>query len=200
MGIRDLTFAAGSALLGVMIFGVGVTGVFAGVLIFGGALITLRLRPPQESRRDTARILADLPLAADLTAACLRAGRPLTSALEATAVAIGGPLGDRLAWVTGQLRLGAAPEEAWSSLLYESCTAQLARTMVRASTTGSPVADALTRLADDASATARATSSAAARRVGIQAVAPLGLCFLPAFILLGIVPVIAVLAARVLIV
>ncbi|MFI0423246.1 type II secretion system F family protein [Spongiactinospora sp. 9N601] len=145
-----------------------------------------------------AQIADDLPLAADLMAACLRAGQPMTSAVEATAAAIGGPLGDRLNWVNGQLRLGAAPDYAWSWLLREDATAQLARTMIRAATTGSPVAEALTRLADDATATARAASSAAARRVGVQAVAPLGLCFLPAFVCLGIVPVIAGLAAQVL--
>ena len=34
----------------------------------------------------------------------------------------------------------------------------------------------------------------AARRVGVLAVAPLGLCFLPAFVLLGVVPVVIGLA------
>ncbi|PZG37384.1 secretion system protein [Spongiactinospora gelatinilytica] len=197
-GIREPAIASGMAVLGILIFGASVTGVLVGGVAFGGTILTLRTRRPPESRHETAHVADDLPLAADLMAACLRAGQPMTSAVEAAAAAIGGPLGDRLSWVNGQLRLGAAPDYAWSWLLREDATAQLARTMIRAATTGSPVAEALTRLADDATATARAAASAAARRVGVQAVAPLGLCFLPAFVCLGIVPVIAGLAAQVL--
>lgn len=74
----------------------------------------------------------------------------------------------------------------------------LARTMIRAAQSGAPVADVLTRLADDARRTAQATASAAARRVGVHAVAPLGLCFLPAFVFLGIVPMVAGLAGQIL--
>jgi hypothetical protein len=41
----------------------------------------------------------------------------------------------------------------------------------------------------------RAAGAEAARRVGVLVVAPLGLAFLPAFVLLGIVPVVIGLAA-----
>lgn len=41
---------------------------------------------------------------------------------------------------------------------------------------------------------ARGLQPYAPRRVGVLAVAPLGLCFLPAFVLLGIVPVVVGLA------
>jgi hypothetical protein len=64
----------------------------------------------------------------------------------------------------------------------------------RAAEGGAPVAAAVSRLAADARADARARGEQAARRVGVLAVAPLGLCFLPAFVLLGVVPVIAGLA------
>jgi pilus assembly protein TadC len=69
--------------------------------------------------------------------------------------------------------------------------------MTRAALSGAPVADVLSRLADDARREVRASSTAAARRVGVQAVAPLGLCFLPAFVFLGIIPVVAGLAGQV---
>ncbi|MFB9964969.1 hypothetical protein ACFFOP_20530 [Sinosporangium siamense] len=42
-----------------------------------------------------------------------------------------------------------------------------------------------------------ATSMAAARRVGVYAVAPLGLCFLPAFVVVGVVPTMVGLASGV---
>ncbi|WP_433249658.1 type II secretion system F family protein [Streptosporangium sp. CA-135522] len=176
----------------------GVPGVVAGVAGSVVALVLVRRREPARLRRERDRVMADLPLAADLMVACLRAGQPITGAIDVTVEALGGPLGDRLAWVSGQLRLGAAPERAWQVLAAERALAPLARTMSRAAVSGAPVADVLARLSDDSRHAARAASAAAARRVGVQAVAPLGLCFLPAFVFLGIVPVVAGLAGDVL--
>ncbi|MET8142006.1 type II secretion system F family protein [Sphaerisporangium sp. NPDC005288] len=175
----------------------GVPGVVCGV---GAGVLTLVIghrAEPREARRRRARITADLPFAVDLMVACLRAGRPVSAAVQTAANAIGGPLGERLAWVNGQLRLGARPEDAWSALEKDRPLAAMARGMVRAALSGAPVADVLSRLADDARQDARAASSAAARRVGVQAVAPLGLCFLPAFVLVGVIPVVAGLAGQV---
>ncbi|MFJ2028328.1 type II secretion system F family protein [Streptosporangium sp. NPDC087985] len=189
-----------SAAIGLAVFLVigGVPGVCAGTAGSVAALLVLQKRESPRSRRERDRVAADLPLAADLMVACLRAGQPITGAIDVTVGAIGGPLGDRLAWVSGQLRLGAAPEIAWQALATERALAPLARAMSRAALSGAPVADVLTRLSDDSRHAARAASSAAARRVGVQVVAPLGLCFLPAFVFLGIIPVVAGLAADVL--
>ena len=63
--------------------------------------------------------------------------------------------------------------------------------------TTSPVttaAAAVARLAADARAQSRAEGEQRARRVGVLVVAPLGLCFLPAFVLLGLVPMLLSLA------
>ncbi|MBB2908966.1 pilus assembly protein TadC [Streptosporangium becharense] len=176
----------------------GMPGGVAGTAGATIALVVLRRREPSELRRERERVAADLPLAADLMVACLRAGQPITGALDVTAEAIGGPLGDRLVWVGGQLRLGATPETAWQALATERPLTFLARTMNRAALSGAPVADVLTRLADDSRHAARAASAAAVQRVGVQVVAPLGLCFLPAFVFLGIIPVVAGLASEVL--
>ncbi|MEV7009565.1 type II secretion system F family protein [Streptosporangium sp. NPDC051022] len=188
------------AVVGVMAFLVvgALPGAVVGVVVFAGALGVIRRREPSRLRRERDRVAADLPLAADLMVACLRAGQPITGAVDVTVEAIGGPLGERLAWVSGQLRLGASPEDAWQALADERSLAPLARAMSRAALSGAPVADVLTRLSDDSRQAARAASSAAARRVGVQAVAPLGLCFLPAFVCLGIIPVVASLASDVL--
>jgi hypothetical protein len=68
------------------------------------------------------------------------------------------------------------------------------RALVRASDGGAPVAAAVARLAADARAAARERDRRAARQAGVRAVLPLGLCFLPAFVLLGVVPVVVGLA------
>ncbi|HEX4811457.1 MAG TPA: type II secretion system F family protein [Nonomuraea sp.] len=159
--------------------------------------ICLHRFAPAQNQDERRQITADLPFAADLMTACLLAGRPVSSATEIAADAIGGPLGQRLAWVSSQLRLGADPEPTWALLAKDPALGQLSRAMTRAAQSGAPVADVLTRSADDARETARAAAVASARRVGVKAVAPLGLCFLPAFVLLGIIPVIAGLASQI---
>ena len=61
----------------------------------------------------------------------------------------------------------------------------------RSARTGEPIANALDRLGAELAARARADAEDAARRVGVRAAVPLGLCLLPAFLLIGIVPVVA---------
>ncbi|WP_084685557.1 type II secretion system F family protein [Nonomuraea coxensis] len=192
---RKTVLTATSAGLAVTVLIGGTTGVVSGIAITLVTGIYLHKRQPAQSQQDQQQLQTDLPFAADLMTACLLAGCPVSSATEIAADAIGGPLGRRLTWVSSQLRLGADPEPTWALLAKDPALGQLSRTMIRATQSGTPVADALARLADDARATSRAAAAAAARRVGVKAVAPLGLCFLPAFVLLGIIPVVAGLAS-----
>ncbi|MFI0354411.1 type II secretion system F family protein [Actinomadura sp. 9N407] len=171
-----------------------VVGIVAGVVVhrcFG------RLGQA-ERRRRRARLIADLPLAVDLLAACLRGGTPWSEAVEAVASAVGGPLGEELNGVAVQIRLGADPEAAWSALAGEPALAPLSRTAIRAVQSGAPPAGPLSRLARDQRRTARTAAAARARTAGIMSLAPLGACFLPAFVLLGVVPAIASIASTIL--
>ncbi|MET9247506.1 type II secretion system F family protein [Nonomuraea sp. NPDC003709] len=195
---KTITIATCTGLFIALLIG-GIPGTIAGLLITPAAAAFLHKRQPQQTHHDRRRIAADLPFAADLMTACLLAGRPASDATEIAANAIGGPLSQRLKWVSTQLRLGADPDPTWATLAKDPATAQLSRAMSRAAQSGAPVADVLTRLADDAREAARADSVASARSVGVKAVAPLGLCFLPAFVLLGIIPVIAGLASTIII-
>ncbi|MFI7639138.1 type II secretion system F family protein [Nonomuraea sp. NPDC049400] len=195
---KTIIIAGSTGLILALLIG-GIIGTLAGILTTPAVAIFLHKKQPQRPHHERRRIAADLPFAADLMTACLLAGRPVSAATDIAADAIGGPLGRRLKWVSTQLRLGADPEPTWGTLAKDPATAQLARAMRRAAQSGAPVADVLTRLADDAREAARAASVATARSVGVKAVAPLGLCFLPAFVLLGIIPVIAGLAATIVI-
>jgi pilus assembly protein TadC len=99
--------------------------------------------------------------------------------------------------VAAALAVGSPPGEAWAALAGaggDDVLGPAARALARAADGGAPVAAAVSRLAAEARADARARGEQAARRVGVLAVAPLGLCFLPAFVLLGVVPVIVGLA------
>jgi pilus assembly protein TadC len=168
----------------------GWPGVLVGVLTAVGLDRLLRRLEPAAVRRRRLREAADLPLAADLLAAALRAGAPVDRAVSAVAEALGGPLGERLEQVGRTLRLGGGPEEAWPRLGPVPGAERLTRAAVRSSASGAALAGALTRLADDLRADRVTTAEAAARRAGVLIVLPLGLCFLPAFILAGLVPVI----------
>jgi pilus assembly protein TadC len=150
------------------------------------------------ARARRARLSADVPAAADLLAACLVAGSGLETAAGAVADAVGGPLGDRLWATVSTLRLGGDPVACWRALEDDAPLAPLARALARAAASGAPVADVVSRLAEEQRRDRRWAAEAAARRVGVQSVAPLGVCFLPAFVLLGIVPVVAGIAQLVL--
>ncbi|MBP2707247.1 type II secretion system F family protein [Microbispora sp. RL4-1S] len=191
-----LLIAGPLALAGALLVG-GFAGIAVGAVLAAAAIVMAARRETPQARHRRERVTADLPFAADLMASCMRAGQPLGRAVDATARAIGGPLGESLSWAATQIRLGADPTEAWEALGADPSLAPLARAMTRAARSGAPLADVLTRLADDARLAARATASAAARRAGVQVVAPLGLCFLPAFVFLGIIPVVAGLAAEI---
>ncbi|MDG4833862.1 type II secretion system F family protein [Solwaraspora sp. WMMD1047] len=168
----------------------GWLGVAAGVAVAVGVGPALRRVEPPEARRRRLREAAELPLAADLLAAALRAGAPVDGAVAAVAEALGGPLGGRLARVGRTMRLGGDPAEAWEHLAPVTGGRRLADAAVRSAASGGALAGALHRLADDLRGDRAVAAEAAARRAGVLIVLPLGLCFLPAFILAGLVPVI----------
>jgi pilus assembly protein TadC len=180
-----------AAAVGVAVTGLVGTwwGVPVGVAAGVGAERLLRRREPGRVRRERVAATADLPLAADLLAAALRAGSPLDRAAAAVADALGGPLGERLQRTARSLRLGAEPDEAWAHLAGIAGADRLTAAAVRSSASGGALAGALGRLADDLRADRAVATEAAAQRAGVLIVLPLGLCFLPAFLLAGLVPV-----------
>jgi Flp pilus assembly protein TadB len=185
------SLAAASALgaVGAAVVLGGVSGLVVGTLVAVVAYGLLRRLEPRAVRRRRERMAADLPTAVDLLGACLAAGRPPGQALPVVARAVGGPLARDLDVVTVRLDLGADPVGVWRDVARrEGALAPLARTMARSLETGAPMADGLALLADDLRRRRRAALEQRARSVGVQAAAPLGLCFLPAFVLIGIVP------------
>jgi Flp pilus assembly protein TadB len=149
-------------------------------------------------RRDRLAVEAQLPHLVLLLAAALRAGAPVGGALRLALEALPGPAAQRLAPVLARLSLGVDPAEAWEPLRHDPAVAPLARAMVTSTRSGARVADAAERLADDLAAEGRARAESRARTVGVRAAVPLGLCLLPSFLLIGIVPVVAGLVGSIL--
>jgi len=176
----------------------GVLGVAVGVAV---AVATARLIPrfePAGHRRRRQARAAELPLTLDLLGVCLRAGMPLVAALETVANALPGPFSDDLRVVAGLQRLGAAPATAWAELATDADLAPVARAVARSAESGSRLAAAFGRLAADRRSALASAGLSRARSAGVVAMAPLGLCFLPAFVCLGIVPIVLSLVGEVL--
>lgn len=189
--------AAGLAALGVaVLLGSGI-GVLCAVGTAVGLLrLFARLEPAAARRRREDRTEA-LPITLDLLAVGLRAGAPLVQALEVVATATRGSLSADLARIATLQRLGAGPAAAWSQHEDDPVLGVVARAVRSSAESGARLASAFERLAVEQRSTAAATGEARARRAGVLAMAPLGLCFLPAFVCLGVVPLILSIASTV---
>ncbi len=188
-----LTAAAGA---GTFLLLGGVPGVVGGLGVAVGIDRLLRRSGGAEVRRAHDALEDELPVACDLLAVCLTAGLPVGGALAAVATALPGPLGAELAAVAGRYRLGSAARAAWAGV--PPPVAGLGRIVSRAGESGSTVAVALHALAADSRAALRGRTEAGVRAVGVWVLAPLGACFLPAFVCLGVAPVVLGIAADVL--
>jgi Flp pilus assembly protein TadB len=165
--------------------------VVVGLLLGVGVWVAVPRLEGEGVRRERERLERQAPLVVDLVAACLASGSALDRALDAAARAVGEPASGVLLRATASLRLGAEPHEVWREVALHVPLAGLARAVARSTETGAPLADLLPRVADRARAAHRATVEARVRTVAVRLTAPLGLAFLPAFVLLGVVPVVA---------
>ena len=146
-------------------------------------------------RRERAEVARDLPLLVLFLAVALRAGAPTASAVRQAAAALPGPAADRLLVAADRIALGVPPARVWTALASDPELAAVGRALARAERTGAPVAAVVERLADDLSEAGRAQVEDRARAVGVRAAVPLGVCLLPSFLLLGIVPLVTSLVA-----
>ncbi|GIJ66483.1 type II secretion system F family protein [Virgisporangium ochraceum] len=168
----------------------GPAGIATGAVVVAVLWWALPRMAAAGAAADLRRAAAALPAAADLLAAALRAGAPPGHAATVVGTAVAGPVGERLVRVGHALRLGDPPALAWAHVADLPGGERVARAAVRSADSGAALARALVRLADELRATRAADADAAARRAGVLVVLPLGLCFLPAFLLAGVVPVV----------
>lgn len=163
---------------------VGLAAAVAAWVVIGRAESPATRRAREDVRRE-------LPHLVDLFAATLRAGSAPGDGLAVVCAALPGAAADRLDTVSARLALGVDPVQVWASLGEDPDLAPLGRTLSRAQATGASVVRSVERLADELAGRARADVEERARAVGVKAALPLGLCLLPAFILVGIVPLVA---------
>ncbi len=146
---------------------------------------------PSSARRQREAAERELPAVVHLLATALESGCDVARALLLVNDALPGPAVALLGTVPSRLALGVPAETAWRPVLDSPELAPLGRAMVRAHRSGAPVTDEVARLADELDRRARSRVEDRARAVGVKAALPLGICLLPSFLFLGVVPLAA---------
>ncbi|WP_455713003.1 type II secretion system F family protein [Streptomyces platensis] len=173
----------------------GMTGVLAGLAVgYGAHRHLVRQRGAETVRLAAAEVRAELAPAGDLLAACLAAGAGPRESAEAVGRSLDGPVAERLRQVAAELRLGGEPAVVWPRLAALPGAEGLARCMERAGISGVPAVESASRIAAELRAEQARTATAQARRAGVLVTLPLSACFLPAFLTLGVAPVLIGLA------
>lgn len=194
--ITPLWFAGALAALTAALVG-GIAGALAAAPVGLASWLVIRA---VLQRRATHTDAGDdgLRLAAswDLLAASLRAGLPAATAVRA--VADGAPpfARDALRNAGDLLALGATADEAWALARKSPGTAEFARAACRSEQSGGALAEVASGLASQLRAGVADQAEAQAQRAAVLITGPLGLCFLPAFLCLGVVPVVLGLASQ----
>ncbi len=184
VALSGLAWAIAGAATGVAVGGIaGVAGVVA-------------------ARRTTARTGSDdtdggdLACSWELLAVCLEAGLPVAVAVSAAAEPLAGPTGAQLRRVCGLLELGADATDAWGMAEDVPALATFARAAGRSAGTGAALAQVARAEGTRIRADLLDSAQARAQRAAVLITGPLGLCFLPAFLVLGIAPVVVGLASE----
>lgn len=145
----------------------------------------VRVRFWWQRRRPEPRV--DPAVALDILAAAISAGAPIPVALGALGAAMPPAQGVTLSRAAAVLELGGEWEAAWQGAGQD--LAPIARSLGPAWSDGVAPGDLLEQAAATIRSRRLGAAKDAAARLGVRLVLPMGVCLLPAFVLLGIVPV-----------
>lgn len=166
--------------------------VVASMLFFLGAPGHLAVPAPGIEDFPRYQGVQEIPLLLDLLAALLAAGLPLARSLQELSLVSGRELRDGLVSVAGALELGAGWSAAWRPVLgakTEGPLNQLELSMRFIALTGAPAAALLRSEARRLRHEVHRDLQQRAATLGVKLVLPMGLCALPAFMFLGVLPV-----------
>lgn len=164
----------------------GVVCASLGVLAWVAGIASCRRILARCRRADAGGGDTDAALACDLIASALACGASIPRALDALADACAQ---EPLAWTASSLRLGATWEQAWEEA---PAWADPLRDALEASwTAGTAPEGMLARCASWERRTRLVDAKTRAEELSVRLVGPLGAFFLPAFLLLGIAPLLA---------
>lgn len=156
-----------------------------------------KTRPPSLGASDDALASAST---FDVLAACLTSGMAVSTAAAAAAPTAPHALAALLIRAADLLALGADPAVAWSNPAdpLDDQSQALLRLARRSAASGTALARGVADLAEQSRQHAASAADAKAQRASVLIAGPLGMCYLPAFVCLGIVPIVVGLAGDVL--
>jgi len=153
-----------------------------------GGLLLLGWLEPQRTKRRRSQLIHDAPQALELMSACLAAGMPVRGANNAIVTSFTGPVAEDLGRVRALVGLGVPDSEAWLTLHEHPQFGPAADDLARSVESGTMLVQSLRHHSGAARDARRGALLVRARGVGVRSVLPLMVCFIPAFMLLGVVP------------
>lgn len=150
-----------------------------------------RVGPGRHGPGRVDHVEVDLVTVVELLAVAVESGASVPHALRSVGAVVGGAAGTDLTRASAALLLGASWPAAWAHApALDAAVDGLAASW----TTGAASGPALRASAAEVRRSRDRAAREAAARLGVRLVLPLGLCFLPAFVLVGLVPVLISLA------
>jgi pilus assembly protein TadC len=137
-----------------------------------------------------ARALPDVLI---LMAALVRSGSTIPMALSAAGQTAPGELGRTFANAAREASLGESLNQIGRELGEALGQKRVGMILARAADSGTAIADQFEGLAKEARRDYVTVAHTRAKQAGVRIVLPLGLCLLPAFVALGVVPMVAAL-------
>ena len=185
-GLRTIGVVIGLTLGGFQFLGFGLAILLAVVF----PLVIGRLASSEQTTQQQ-ELAKQLPHALELLGLSLAAGCPLKTAIDQAGRHCLEPTATLLAEVSARIEIGLSAQAAWEELKDHPVWGRAATDLAQASRSGSSLAKLLAAHSEDARVLYRSNRERWARTVSVRAVLPLTLCYLPAFILVGVVPILA---------
>jgi Flp pilus assembly protein TadB len=163
----------------------GAVGLVVGLGTAAGIVLTARLAvAPEVAAADV------VPVVVELLAGCLDAGLTMPDSLDAASVAGDSVISHACLATAAALRRGAPADEAWQLWTSDPWLEPVARATRRTTQTGASVTDELRRVAARLRSRRQVRLQQRVQQASVWVVMPLGLFFLPAFVLIAVVPIV----------
>jgi pilus assembly protein TadC len=162
-----------------------------GLLLGVGVSVAAGRLESASSRRLRQQRVVAMPDVLMLLAGTLEVGAPLRTAVGRVIEFGDDPCTEDLRGLASRISAGVPDEQAWRALAAASGWEDVARDVARAVSSGEGVASLLRAHAEEMRTVAAEQAEKKARKAGVSAIVPLICCHLPAFLLIGVVPIVA---------
>ncbi|KQB84489.1 Bacterial type II secretion system protein F domain protein [Corynebacterium oculi] len=156
----------------------------------GGALRRIAVWANTRLRRGKEEAAPGVAADIDLYAACLSAGLGPVIAAKVVSTCSTSSVRDTWCMIASLLAIGVSPERAWAEAQTIPGLREVAQLVCHSHHSGARFAQAAAEVAEGVRHAAEDRATATAERAGVLIAMPLTLCFLPAFFLLGLAPVV----------